>query len=142
MHIVAMGWSLVTGVVCGILDVIGTLELFPVCWVGVYLKQCAIDDLSCNKGPIIGWLIVGDLFLFVTVSITLNNLLIYRHVRSVYTPSASNAVAPISMEGDSNMMMRTTGAIDGGEAQRARWRKVAWQGLLYALAGWLVCVCL
>ena len=143
MHIVALGWTLVTGMVGGIVDFYGTLELFPICWVAVYPKECSIDDTSCNKGPLIAWLIAGDVFIFVTASITVNNILIYRHVYDVYKHSMGSnpGLHDTNSSGDvnsSNLTLSTTGAIDGGEAQRKRIRKVAFQGFLYVVGGWMI----
>ena len=127
MHTIAIGFPLITSITGVIIDCYAWLDLFVGCWVANYPKGCQYpsNPLQCSTLP--GYLFGGVPFAVLIPSLTVNNTLVFLHVRKVYKSS------PSTLAGSSRGSLG--GAMD--DQQKKRIRQVGTQATLYVAAAFL-----
>ena len=85
MHTFAIAWPVSTAVVGVFMDWYSYTDLALGCWVANYPKGCQYpsNPLKC-RSPIVGWAIAGGVYIFLVVSLAVNNTMVYVHVKRVY----------------------------------------------------------
>jgi hypothetical protein len=78
MHVLSIGYPLMTSIIGVILGVYGEYELGRGCWVANY--KCEPNGIICQT-PKVGWTFAGVTVCFVFVSNVVNHLIIYKHVK-------------------------------------------------------------
>jgi hypothetical protein len=89
MHLVAVGWPLATAIAGSVVGVYDELDLDSGCWIDNYPRGCYDDctDIDepkgcyddCTSGTM-GWVAMGMWFVFVLISVVVNNVVIYVYV--------------------------------------------------------------
>ena len=118
MHAVSVGYPLLTASIGAYLGVYHEGELGPNCWVTDYPRNCGDDPHETGEaclGPLIAYIFGGIVMFFVLLSITVNNVVIFRYVRWTTT----------------RFRRRSSYTLPTNDAQTQRIRAVAVQGFLY-----------
>lgn len=130
-HILGTGFPLATGV-CGFaLDMYNPLDAFSGCWVAYYPKGCVGDECY---GDVIAWIYMGIWFFFFSISVVVNNLVVYFHIRQKYAPTR-HLQSWESNEHRSSTITSQRDENDETAAEQSRLiRQVATQGFLFVFA--------
>lgn len=88
MHVISVGYPLITASVGAAMGFFHENELGIGCWINDYPRNCGFDPTETGmkcKSPLIGWIMGGSVILFILASIIVTNTIIYLHVRFTIT---------------------------------------------------------
>ena len=128
MHALSILWPVSSAIALAVKDWYGPMELHYGCW---------SDGLPDGKSVMINWICAVSWQLLVALSLIVNNIVIYRHVRQEYCASTLSVVdeeSKLSNGRGSRETSNTSSSLSGGpeESQTQRLRQVATQCTLYA----------
>ncbi|CAB9524778.1 unknown protein [Seminavis robusta] len=141
IHLLAIGYPLVTAVIGAILGVYHEVTLGYGCWVANYPPGCGCredDNGECCLSPMIAWMFGGlpNVPVLGFITVVISNVLVYCHVRATIHRSsrynrATQAKNPTTKR-ISFSLRRTSTDSSIHEAQAQRIQMVASQAFLYA----------
>ena len=121
MHVMSVGYPLVTALIGAGMGFYSENELSQGCWVKDYPRNCGTDPTETGetcKSTVIAWIFGGIPVFLMVVFIAVNNTLIYIHVRRTIYRSRRRSFLPTA----------------ASDAQTKRVRAVATQAFLYVTA--------
>jgi hypothetical protein len=80
MHAMAIVLPIGTAVAGAVMNMYHENEMWLGCWIADYPKGCSVENGECRH-VLYGWLFMGALSLFITISIVVINIVIYWHVK-------------------------------------------------------------
>ena len=95
MHIISIGYPLATAIVGSVLGVYNELEMGLGCWVKDYPSGCDEPGAPPCKSPLVAYIFAGTILGFAYLSISANNVIIWRFVRKqtkTKLPSAASSI--------------------------------------------------
>jgi len=134
MHMFAIGFPMVTAIAGSVLGVYHEVGLGMACWVDNYPKGCDLPGSSVKcKSSMVAWVFGGSILIFVVVSLSINNLIIYFHVRSTMAKSQRRSWTRV-VERSGELASSAVNHAPAVDSKVKRVRAVATQAFLYVAA--------
>jgi hypothetical protein len=113
VHILCIGYNVVTAIVGWRIDLFSESELGMACWIAEYPQGCEVTD-SCT-GNSIGWMFGGLPVILIFLAIVINNIVIFCFVKRTISRGAATSLR-------------------GNQHQSRRINAVATQAMLYVVS--------